>query len=165
MFARRDRRDAVKPISDIDVEDLLASARASRASHQLVDPANPIPSFKQSLDDTTEPNGQTKAAAQMGKIIEKRIMQCGDGGDLGRMAHERVLEEMRVLREQMLDLDYAAWWNEWVSGLKERLLLKGELAGLRTELWGRISSERLGLVEGNRTHVTDEEVERFLRIT
>jgi ATP-dependent DNA helicase 2 subunit 2 len=78
--------------------------------------------------------------------------------------YSRVLEEMRVLREEMSDVEEPGVWNKWLRGLKEKIFA-GELGGGREELWWKVRKEGLGLVskgESSVSDVTDEEAKQFL---
>ena len=99
------------------------------------------------------------AADDFAAVIETRVKDSfGDG------AYARVLEEMRVLREELRELDEQGWWNDWVRRFKGKLLA-GELGGERAELWYGVRKERLGLLgraESELSKVMEEEVKSFL---
>jgi len=54
---------------------------------------------------------------------------------------------MRVMREEMVEVEEVGVWNEWLRGVKGRLV-RGELGGERRDFWWEVRRERLGLVVG-----------------
>lgn len=78
----------------------------------------------------------------MGQIIESHIAHSvGDSG------YGRAVAEMRVLRDELVELEEPGIWNAWVRGLKAKVL-GGELGGERREVWWLVRREGLGLVDG-----------------
>ena len=155
---RHARRDAAaQTLSGLDVQALLAK----RAPQPAVDPANPIPSFKQMLDTTRDPAGIQTAAAQLGAVIEQRVRTS-----VGGTADARVLEEMRVLRAELVEMEAPGVWNAWARAFRAKVL-RGELGGERRELWWKVRGEGKGvaLIEGGRGGVGPEEADAYGSLT
>jgi len=155
LRGRKRNRNPPAPLSGLDVSALLSASRPTKA----ITPENPVPEFRQLLDATEDPTGIHTAAKQFSAIIEKHIAESFGDSNYGR-----VVEEMRVLREEMVDVEEVGVWNGWIRGLKDRLL-KGELGMGREELWWRVRREGLGLVgkgESGVSEVSEEEAKQFL---
>ena len=90
----------------------------------------------------------------MGAIAEKFVSDS-----LGDMNYPRVIEIMRVFREEMADLEAEGMWNEWLRGFKDKLL-GGKLEGDRREMWWEVRKIRLGLLVAK-----DEEERRRNKVT
>jgi len=95
----------------------------------------------------------------MGAIIESHITHSfGDSG------YGRAIEEMRVMREELVELEEPGLWNAFVRGLKGKLL-GGELGGERREVWWEVRRDGLGLVDSKvsaLSEVGEEEAREFL---
>jgi ATP-dependent DNA helicase 2 subunit 2 len=150
---QRNRETASTTVSGLDVQKLLAK----RTPEPRVDPDNPIPSFRQMLDTTKDPDGIKNAAGQLGSIIEKRVTK-----DVGGREEDRVIEEMRTLRSEMIEMEEPGVWNKWARQFREKLL-KGELGGERRELWWKVRGQgkEMGLIEEGRQGVSKEEAEGY----
>ena len=167
LRGKRNRRETEKPISGLDVNSLLhsdAPHNKYRRSASKIDPTNAIPEFKQMLasvsPDTDE--GVTlihSAAKQLGECIRTYIRtSVGDSG------YGRAIEALRVLREEMLDLEEPGAWNAVVRGLKRDVFAE-ELGGDRREMWYLIRRNRLGLIGKSEVGVSDvreEDAKSFL---
>lgn len=151
---QRARESAATTVSGLDVGALLAK-RTPAAPR--VDPENPIPSFRQMLDTTRDPEGIKKAAQQFGEVIEERVRK-----DVGGRDESRVLEEMGTLRGEMVEMEEPGIWNEWAKAFREKVL-SGELGGERRELWWKVRGQgsQVGLIEGGRDGVSKEEADGF----
>ena len=78
----------------------------------------------------------------MGSVIHELITRS-----LGDQFYEQALENLSVLREQMIEFEEPAVYNEYIKDLKGKLL-KGALGEGRKDLWFRIMRERrLGLID------------------
>jgi ATP-dependent DNA helicase 2 subunit 2 len=84
------------------------------------------------------------AAAQMAAIIETRITDS-----FGDANYARVVEELGVMKGELLELEEPALYDEVLRGLKTKIMA-GELGGERKELWWCIRKNRVGFlgVEG-----------------
>lgn len=132
---RRNREAAATTLSGLDVQSLLRK----RNTEPQVDPDNPIPSFRQMLDTTKNPNGIQQAAEQFGAIIENRVRKA-----VGGREDERIIEEMGVFREEMVEMEEPAIWNKWALAFR-RKVLAGELGGERRELWWKVRSQGMSV--------------------
>ncbi|MCJ1314220.1 ATP-dependent DNA helicase II subunit 2 [Agyrium rufum] len=171
LAGRKRGRDSIKPISGIDVEKLLAqpgpssasNGSASTSSHQAqakptISPDNAIPTFRQALDRAESVEAIHDAAAQLGRIIEARIRDS-----FGDQKYARAIEEMGVLRQEMIEMEEPGQWNGFLRGLKGKVLGE-DLGGERREVWWGIRRARLGLVTGReapQSKVTEEEAREF----
>lgn len=110
------------------------------------------------LDKTEDPNGIKDAAEQLSAVIEGHVKKS-----FGDKEYPRVLEEMKVLKEEMREMEEVGFWNDWLKSFKTRLL-KGELGGDRSELWWAIRKEKLGLIskaQDNLSNVDEEDAAKF----
>lgn len=77
----------------------------------------------------------------MGAIITDYIQySVGDSG------YGRAVEAIRVMREELTELEEPGTFNAFIRELKAKIL-KGELGGDRKEMWWRIRANRLGLID------------------
>lgn len=144
-------RDAVKPLSGLDVDSLLGKEKRAKISND-----NAIPEFKQMLETTEDPNGIEEAAKQLSAIIREQITESfGDSG------YGRAIEELRVMKEELTSLEEPLLYNNFIRDLKKGLLA-GELGGERREMWWEIRKNRLGMIDSKKSEVsevTEEEAE------
>lgn len=94
------------------------------------------------LDTADSPAAIRFAVEELGAVVEKQITDS-----FGDSLYGRAIEEMRVMREEMVEVEEVGVWNQWLKGVKERLV-RGELGGERRDFWWEIRRERLGLVVG-----------------
>lgn len=69
---KRSRREVIKPKSGLDLEELLGP----REKRQKIDPKNPIPTFKQMMDDNINPDDNGKLAKPFGVMIREKLKKC-----------------------------------------------------------------------------------------
>ena len=163
--SRKRARDEIKPLSGLDVSGLLSSRPKPQPSSKTKPPSsslpqisaqNPIPEFKQALDATTSPADIRTLALQFAAIIESRIRTS-----FSNLAYPRALEELRVLRQEMVEMEEPGVWNEILRGLKGRMVEREELGGERREMWRGMRKEGLGLLNGEGVEVGEEEARGF----
>ncbi|KIN06019.1 hypothetical protein OIDMADRAFT_176135 [Oidiodendron maius Zn] len=151
---KRSRASPPKPLSGLDVESLLTHPKKFKLTT-----VNTIPTFKQLLAAADSPSLISPAATQMGSVIHELITRS-----LGDQFYEQALENLSVLREQMIEFEEPGVYNEYIRDLKGRLL-KGELGEGRKDLWFRIMRERrLGLIDRETapaSEVGEEEAAEF----
>lgn len=111
-----------------------------REKRQKIDPLNPIPEMKQILSKPDDYDVVNDAIKQMSSIIRSQITKS-----LGNREYAQQAENMRVLREELIELEYIEQYNDFVKDLKSRLM-KGELGGDRREFWFEVRKNRLGLI-------------------
>ena len=74
------------------------------------------------------------------------------------------MEELKVLRDEMVDLEEPAIYNDFIKDLKQKLLTE-KLGGDRREMWWEIRKTKLGLIEksaSEQSNVFEEEAKLFL---
>ena len=150
---RKRNRETDKPISGLDVDDLfrrtdnnnnnLATSRTKLTSE------NPIPEFKTLLHLSSDPADIPTYATQFTTIIEFRIRSS-----FGDQHYERVIEELGVLRDELLEYEAPGVWNDCIREIKNKIL-GGELGEGRRELWWLIRRRRLGLIVKGNSGVRD----------
>ena len=152
---RKRDRDGEKPLSGLDVEQLLGREKRIKISAE-----NAIPEFKQLLATTENSDAIQQASKQMEAIIENYIQySTGDSG------YGRAVEAIRVMREELNDFEEPGLYNEFIRQLKKKIL-DGDLGGERREMWWRVRSNRLGLLDKKSNPLSDvsEEDAKNVRI-
>ncbi|KAK3172414.1 hypothetical protein OEA41_005735 [Lepraria neglecta] len=153
--SRKRTRNAITPLSGLDVTALLGS----NPKKVKITPENPIPEFKQALDIADGVDGIRDAAQQLAAIIKTQIKDS-----FGDIAYPRAVEELGVLREELMDLEEPGIYNDLIKQLKKKLLAE-ELGGDRREMWWEVRKNRLGLIEKKSSEVStvdEEEAKAFL---
>ena len=153
--SRKRNRNDIKPLSGLDVGALLGS----KSKKPKISPDNPIPEFRQALDAADSEEGIRDAATQFFTIIKQQVTDS-----FGDIAYKRAIEELRVMREELIDMDEPNVYNEFIRELKQKLLAE-ELGGNRKEMWLEVRKNRLGLVEkkiSEQSKVTEDEAKEFL---
>jgi ATP-dependent DNA helicase 2 subunit 2 len=154
QLSRKRARETAKPLSGLDVDELL-----NRDKRRRISPENAIPEYKQMLDSSEDPNAIDDASKQMSKIVEGYIRHSvGDSG------YGRAVEAIRVMREELTELEEPGIFNEFAKTLKKQLL-SGELGGDRTEMWWLMRVHRLGLIDkhlSSQSDVAEPEAKAFL---
>jgi ATP-dependent DNA helicase 2 subunit 2 len=146
---RKRDREIDKPLSGLDVDELL-----HREKRVKISPDNAIPEFKQTLASAENIDVIKDAVRQMEKIIESHIRNS-----FGDANYDRVVEELGVLREELVDYEEPELYNDFLRRLKESIL-KEQLGGDRQELWWLIRRSNIGLVDkktSDRVEVTEQE--------
>jgi ATP-dependent DNA helicase 2 subunit 2 len=152
---KRRREDRDKPLSGLDVDELLGNPKRVK-----IEPGNLIPSFKQALAVTDDLSAIQDAANDMAKHIKTYISESvGDSG------YQRALEAIRVMREELTELEEPEIYNSLIRELKNDILEK-KLGGERREMWWRIRGSKYGLIDRKRSlasDVTEEEAAEFYK--
>ncbi|KAL1959864.1 hypothetical protein VTO42DRAFT_1009 [Malbranchea cinnamomea] len=151
---RKRDRDGDKPLSGLDVDELLRGQKRVRIS-----PDNAIPEFKQSLLNASDVNAIKDAARQMSVIIEDQIKKS-----LGDMNYDRVVEALGTMRDELIAYEEPELFNEFIRELKKKLL-NDQLNGDRREVWWLIRRHRIGLIDNETSEpskVTVQEAREFL---
>ncbi|KZF24158.1 ATP-dependent DNA helicase II subunit 2 [Xylona heveae TC161] len=150
---RKRARDRTKPLSGLDVDELLGREKRTKIS-----PENAVPEFKQMLETTEDLGAIQDASKQMSVIIENLIRHSvGDSG------YGRAIEALNAMREELTALEEPTLYNDFVRSLKNKLL-KGDLGGDRRDMWWEIRRNRVGLVDkklSSRSEVSEEEAAQF----
>jgi ATP-dependent DNA helicase 2 subunit 2 len=152
---RKRDREMDKPLSGLNVEDLFRKEKRAKIS-----PENPIPEFKQALAITDSLDAVKDAVRQMTAIIEDQIRHS-----FGDSAYERAVEELGVIRQEMIDLEEPGLYNDMLKELKRKIMTE-ELGGNRREMWWFIRKNRVSLIDKRTSpvsDVTEEEANTFLQ--
>ncbi|KAK5136407.1 hypothetical protein LTR08_003533 [Meristemomyces frigidus] len=154
-------KEAPKPLSDLDVGALLAldPKRGGGKLKRKIDPQNAIPEFKQLVQRAEDLPDLQDACGQLGAVIEDWVrFSVGDSG------YGRAVEGLRVMREEMGEMEEAGAYNDVVKGLREKVL-GGALGGERALFWYKVRVGRLGLLLGSECEggAGEEEGREFLR--
>ncbi|KAJ5805490.1 uncharacterized protein N7503_003092 [Penicillium pulvis] len=152
---RKRNRETEKPLSGLDVDALL-NLEPKRAK---ISSENAIPEFKQLLSRADNVEAILDAVEQMGTIIENQIKHS-----LGDANYDRVIEGLGTIREELIEYEEPAAYNELLRGLKKKILAD-ELGGDRKELWWLLRKSKLGLIDqsvSERSEVTEDEANEFL---
>ncbi|KAF2172563.1 hypothetical protein M409DRAFT_50238 [Zasmidium cellare ATCC 36951] len=157
---RWSRKEAPKPLSDLDVAALLA--QDPKRKTKRIDPKNAIPEFIQLLasDDTVRLEDMHDACKQLKFIIFDWIKHS-----MGNTGYDRAVEGIRVMREQMNEYEEPAPYNDFMRELKKKVL-GGELGGDRSEMWYRVRVNKMYLIskaECSASDVSEEDAKTFLR--
>lgn len=152
---KRSRADRDKPLSGLDVDALLGNPKRVK-----IDANNLIPSFKQALAATDDLDAIQEAADAMATQIRDLIRNS-----VGDSAYGRALEALRVMREELTELEEPEIWNVFAREVKSELL-SGKLGGDRREMWWRVRGSKYGLIDRKRcfaSDVTEEEAAEFYK--
>ena len=160
----------MKPLSGLDVSALLNNSnkrdKGSKDNNKAVKPpppitsTNPIPEFRQALDLTRSVDDIRDAAARFGSIIEEHMRTS-----FGDVMYPRAVEELGVLREEMVEMDEPGVWNAFVRDLKGKLLLGGEeLGGDRRDMWREMRKSKLGLIDRKVSAVSEVGEEEAIKV-
>ena len=150
---KRQRTDRDKPLSGLDVDELLGNPKRIK-----IEANNLIPSFKQALAATDDLDAIQDAADSIAKEIRSLIKNSvGDSG------YGRALEAIRVMREEITELEEPEIYNTFIRDLKGEILDE-KLNGNRKDMWWRIRGSKYGLVDQKRSlvsDITEEEAAKF----
>lgn len=138
------RREAVKPISGLDVDALLGEDRKGKITAE-----NAVPDFKHALEIADTDEALEDASKQMGGIIRNLITDS-----FGDSKYAQALECFGVLREELINMDEPKLFNTFVRDLKKSLL-SGALGGDRRDFWFKIRWSKLGLIDNEQSEPSD----------
>lgn len=109
------------------------------------------------LDAVEDISGIRDAVAQLGSIIETQIKDS-----FGDINYGRAIEELDVMRSEMIEIEEPAIYNDYVRTLKTKLL-QGELSGDRRDMWYELKKAELGLIDSKQSessNVTKEDAKQ-----
>jgi len=140
------RKEKVKPVSGLDLDAILGPA----PKVATISPENAVPEFKRVLERAAEESPVElplvkDAAKQMGDVI-KGLISTSFGGS----KDARALEHLGCMRDELKEIGEPDIYNGYVRDLKRRMLA-GELDGDRRELWWKIRTAKLGLIDENQS--------------
>ncbi|KAJ4362044.1 ATP-dependent DNA helicase yku80 [Neocucurbitaria cava] len=150
---KRQRTDRDKPLSGLDVDELLGNPKRVK-----IETNNLVPSFKQALAASDDLEAIQEAANGIAKEVRSLI-----SSSVGDSAYNRALEAIRVMREEMTELEEPEIYNAFIRDLKLDILA-GKLNGNRRDMWWKIKGSKYGLVDQKRSlvsDVTEEEARKF----
>lgn len=152
------RKDAPKPLSDLDVAALLAQDPKRKSSK--IDPKNAVPEFKQIIENADSLEPVNDACKQLKYIIFDWIKHS-----MGASAYGRAVEGTRVMREEVLSLEHPEPFNHFMAELKQKVL-DGELGGDRKEMWWLLRVNKLRPISKEEApgseYETNEDAKRFM---
>lgn len=152
------RAEAEKPLSNLDIDALLAADPQRKT--RCIDPKNAVPEFKQMVESTSDVPVVEDAVAQLKRIIYDWVQHS-----VGESGYGRAVEGIRVMREMMVDYEMWQLYNGFLEDLKGKVLGE-ELGGERREMWLLVRNNKLGLVTRGEVPVStvdDEEAKAFYR--
>ena len=101
------------------------------------------------LDSAESPAAIREAAESLSGVVEKHITDSFGGNLYGK-----AIEELSVIRTEMIELEEPGVYNTILRGLKEKLV-KEELGGERKDFWYELRKSRLGLVDKKASERSD----------
>ncbi|KAI1854810.1 hypothetical protein JX266_000928 [Neoarthrinium moseri] len=152
---KKRQHERARPISGLDVDALLKMPDNKRTK---IDPDNAIPSFKQMMSNANDVSDFSEAAKQLGQIVRQLVTDS-----FGDRNFDRVIENLGVFREFMINYEEPMLYNDFMGDFKKRLL-SGELGGDRRELWWQLKGARIGLIDkeaSEESKITREEAAEF----
>lgn len=131
-------------MSGLDVDALLGREKRAKITTE-----NAIPEFKQMLETAEDISSIEEAAKQMGAITRSLITYS-----LGDSGYGRAIANLATMREELINMEEPALYNDFVKDLKKRLL-GGELGGDRRDMMWEIRKAKLGLIDKRASEVSD----------
>ncbi|CZT02065.1 related to ATP-dependent DNA helicase II, 80 kDa subunit (KU autoantigen protein P86) [Rhynchosporium agropyri] len=150
----RKGREPAKPASGLDIKALLTS----RKKKNEIALENAIPEFKQMIEIANKDEDIEKATAQMGKTIRQSLHSTtGDAG------HAVTFSQMKVFRDEMIDLDMPEIYNDFCHDFKKRIF--AEEFGDQRNFWAAFKFQKLGLIRatGDSEGANEEEATDFFK--
>lgn len=141
---RKRTRDVDKPLSGLNIEELLGREKRPKISAD-----NAIPEFKQILSMTDDMSQIRDAINQMSVIVQTYIRHS-----VGSSGYARAVEAIRVMKEEMVEFELPAYFNDFLRDLKKKIV-GGELGGDRSEMWYNIRVNKLGLIDNALSELSD----------
>jgi ATP-dependent DNA helicase 2 subunit 2 len=138
------RRDQIKPISGLDVDSILG-----REKRQKITKENSIAEFKQMLAVSEKDDDLLNAVKQLATII-RELIKSG----LGDIGYERALENIRVMREEMIEFEEPAIYNNFMWDLKKQLL-GDKLGEGRKDFIFAVKDHGLGLIDRDKAPTSE----------
>lgn len=156
------KKEAPKPISSLDVDDLLR--QDDHRAKKRIDPKNAVAEFKQVLQaaggDDVDIEAVRDACQQLNDIVSNLIKHS-----IGFVNYDQAVELIRTMREECFEKGVEEMYNDVVRDLKKKILTE-ELNGDRSEMWDKMRLSRLGLImatNDNPGGASKEETEAFLK--
>lgn len=140
----RFKREAIKPISGLDVDALLGAE-----SKRKISPENAIPDYKRALAAADQVDEIQDATKQMGTIIRSLVTDS-----FANNKYDQAIECIGTMREELINFEEPGMFNTFVQDLKKNLL-SGALGGDRRDFWFKVRVSRLGLIDQKQSEVSD----------
>jgi ATP-dependent DNA helicase 2 subunit 2 len=153
---RKRAREREKPLSGLNIDELLGTT----TKRARVDPRNPIPTFKQTLATTDDVSTFQTAVNDLAKVVYSLITNS-----VGDSRYGQAIECIRVMREEMTELEEPAIFNGFMRELKKKIFA-GELNGNRRDMWMKMRMNRVGLIDQKLSpfsEVQEEEAREFFK--
>lgn len=138
------RREQIKPISGLDVDSILGSEKRQKISGN-----NSIAEFKQMLATGEDDDVFSQAVKQLGTIIREYIKTS-----TGDSKYGQALENIHVMREEMINLEEPEMYNDFMWDLKKQIL-GDKLGDSRKDFWLAVKEHRLGLIDSAEAPASD----------
>ena len=109
------------------------------------------------LDAADSIEGIHDAVNQLGSVVEGQIKDS-----FGDIAYGRAIEEIGVMKEEMIELEMPDIYNYFVTQLKRKLLAE-QLGGNRKDMWWEMRKSKMGLIDrkmSKRSKVTEDEAKK-----
>lgn len=146
-----------KGVSGLDLLDSLYEAGQARKKKRI-SKDNAVPEFKQivqSLAEANEDEAIHEAVKDMERIIHSLITES-----MGDSNYDRALENIGVMRGQMIDLEMPELYNQFLKDLRTEIKSEA-LGGDRRDMWYRVRTNgRLGLITNRQSEpskITEQE--------
>lgn len=127
----------------MDIESLLGKRQ------KTIDPKNAIPDYVRLLSSAPDTSSFKETNDQFLAIIENHITTS-----LGDQNYERAVEELGVMRREMIEYEEPGMYNEIIDHLFVELE-NGKLNGDRKEMAYLIRRNRLGRIESNESDMPE----------
>ncbi len=142
--SKRGRREQIAPLSGLDVDALLGRAKRGKISVQ-----NSIPEFRQALMVATGIDQVQELTDQMANIVQSLITTS-----TGDLTYDRAAENMRVMREELIELEEPGLYNTFIADLKRKLAAE-KLGGPRLDMWWVLRKSGLGPITNRQSDKSD----------
>lgn len=139
----RQKRDAIKPLSGLDIDALLGIETQGKITAE-----NPVPDFKRALATASQIEEITSASKQMGDVVTTLITDS-----FGDSKYDQAIECIGVMREELISMEEPTLYDEFITDLKKKML-SGALGGDRRDFWIKIRMAKLGLIEQSQSEVS-----------
>jgi len=133
---KRARDAGPKPLSGLDLEDLLSDRKKQKISEK-----NAIPEFKQMIDRSGGNDEIGDAIKQLGAIARVVIGKSS----LGDSGYDIALRQIGEMRNTAVDLEVPEPYNDFAVELKKKLA-SGELGTDRKDFWFKFKRNGFGLI-------------------
>lgn len=100
-----------------------------------------------------------KATANMAKLVRQSLKSTESPN--GNARYDGVITQMRAFREEMVEVDMGEIYNEFCRDLKKRIF--NEEFGDQRNFWAGFKFQKLGLIRGKDSEVTEQEAGDFLK--